>query len=153
MQRTDGFFPLVDNTALEPIEVLRTYKKQPYLEKRFNTQKSILEVAPVFLETPRRIEAMMFLYFIALMLISLIERRIRLEMQARNIDSLPMRPAGMLTKKPTWRTIKDSFHGSASGDNRTIRQGHSYRIERAERTTTTYPGTAESTDHDLYETL
>ena len=110
VQRTDGFFPLVDNTALEPIEVLRTYKKQPYLEKRFNTQKSILEVAPVFLETPRRIEAMMFLYFIALMLISLIERRIRLEMQARNIDSLPMRPAGMRTKKPTWRTIKDSFH-------------------------------------------
>ena len=110
VQRTDGFFPLVDNTTLEPIEVLRTYKKQPYLEKRFNTQKSILEVAPVFLETPRRIEAMMFLYFIALMLISLIERRIRLEMQAQNIDSLPMRPAGMLTKNPTWRTIKDSFH-------------------------------------------
>ncbi len=111
VERTDGFFPLVDNTDLEPIEVLRTYKKQPYLEKRFNTQKSILEVAPVFLKTPRRIEAMMFLYFIALMLISLIERRIRLDMQANNIDRLPMRPAGMQTKTPTWRTIKDSFHG------------------------------------------
>jgi transposase len=109
--RTDGFFPLVDNTDLEPIEVLRTYKKQPYLEKRFNTGKSILEVAPVFLKTPRRIEAMMFLYFIALMLISLIERRIRLDMQAQQIDKLPMRPAGMQTKNPTWRTIKDSFHG------------------------------------------
>jgi transposase len=68
-------------------------------------------VAPVFLETPRRIEAMMFLYFIALMLVSLIERRIRLEMQEQKIDSLPMRPAGMHTKKPTWRTIIDSFHG------------------------------------------
>ena len=111
VERTDGFFPLVDNTDLEPIEVLRTYKKQPYLEKRFNTQKSILEVAPVFLKTPRRIEAMMFLYFIALMLISLIERRIRLDMQTRQIDKLPMRPAGMQTKNPTWRTIKDSFHG------------------------------------------
>ncbi len=110
-QLTDGFFPLVDNTTLAPIEVLSTYKKQPYLEKRFNTHKSILDVAPVFLEAPRRIEAMMFLYFIALMLISLIERRIRLDMQAGNIDSLPMRPSGMQTKKPTWRTIKDSFHG------------------------------------------
>jgi len=110
-QRTDGFFPLVDNTSLDPVEVLRTYKNQPYLEKRFNTQKSVLEVAPVFLETPRRIEAMMFLYFIALMLVSLIERRIRLEMQEQKIDSLPMRPAGMHTKKPTWRTIIDSFHG------------------------------------------
>jgi transposase len=110
-QRTDGFFPLVDNTSLDPVEVLRTYKNQPYLEKRFNTHKSVLEVAPVFLKTPQRIEAMMFLYFIALMLVSLIERRIRLEMQEQKIDSLPMRPAGMHTKKPTWRTIVDSFHG------------------------------------------
>jgi len=110
-QRSDGFFPLVDNTSLAPVEVLRTYKNQPYLEKRFNTHKSVLEVAPVFLKTPQRIEAMMFLYFIALMLVSLIERRIRLEMQEREIDSLPMRPAGMHTKKPTWRTIVDSFHG------------------------------------------
>ncbi len=110
-QRTDGFFPLVDNTSLKPVEVLRTYKDQPYLEKRFNTHKSVLEVAPVFIEKPHRIEAMMFLYFIALMLVSLIERRIRLEMREHNIDSLPMRPAGMHTKKPTWRTIKDSFHG------------------------------------------
>jgi len=110
-QRSDGLFPLVDNTDLEPIEVLRTYKNQPYLEKRFHTHKSVLEVAPVFLQTPRRIEAMVFLYFIALMLVSLIERRIRRQMQACNIDSLPMRPAGMHTKKPTWRTIIDSFHG------------------------------------------
>ena len=110
-QRSDGFFPLVDNTSLAPVEVLRTYKNQPYLEKRFNTHKSVLEVAPVFLKTPQRIEAMMFLYFIALMLVSLIERRIRLEMHAQKIDSLPMRPAGMHTKKPTWRTIVDSFHG------------------------------------------
>ena len=110
-QRTDGLFPLVDNTALEPVGVLRTYKDQAYLEKRFNTHKSVLEVAPVFLEKARRIEAMMFLYFIALMIVSLIERRIRLEMQEHNIDSLPMRPAGMQTKKPTWRTIRDTFHG------------------------------------------
>lgn len=111
VQRTDGFFPLVDNTTLDPTEVLRTYKNQAYLEKRFNTGKSVLEVAPVFLKTPQRIEAMMFLYFVALMLVSLIERRLRMEMQTQTIDSLPMRPAGMHTKKPTWRTIIDSFHG------------------------------------------
>jgi transposase len=109
VQRTDGLFPLVDNTPLDPIEVLRTYKDQPYLEKRFNTHKSVLEVAPVFLEKPRRIEAMMFLYFIALMLVSLIERRIRLEMQQQQIKSLPMRPDGSHTEKPTWRTIRDTF--------------------------------------------
>lgn len=110
-QRTDGLFPLTDNTALDPVEVLRTYKNQPYLEKRFSTKKSVLNVAPVFLNSPRRIEAMMFLYFIALMLVSLIERRMRLEMQEQRIEHLPLRPAGMQTKKPTWRTIMDSFHG------------------------------------------
>ena len=91
--------------------MLRTYKDQPYLEKRFSTKKSVLEVAPVFLERPQRIEAMMFLYFIALLLVSLIERRIRMEMQQRKIDKLPMRPSGMYAKKPTWRTVKDSFEG------------------------------------------
>jgi transposase len=110
-RRSDGLFPLVDNTSLEPIEVLRTYKNQPYLEKRFSTKKSVLEVAPLFLERPQRIEAMMFLYFVALMLVSLIERRIRLQMQERNIEKLPIRPAGMYTKKPTWRAIRDLFDG------------------------------------------
>ena len=110
-QRTDGLFSLTDNTALDPVEVLSTYKNQPYLEKRFSTKKSVLNVAPVFLKSPRRIEAMMFLYFIALMLVSLIERRMRLEMQEQHIERLPLRPAGMQTKKPTWRTIMDSFHG------------------------------------------
>ena len=110
-QRTDGLFPLVDNTSLEPVKVLQTYKDQPYLEKRFNTQKSVLDVAPVFLKKPRRIEAMMFLYFIALMLVSLIERRIRLEMQEQQVESLPMRPDRSHTAKPTWRTIKDTFDG------------------------------------------
>jgi transposase len=110
-RRSDGLFPLVDNTAIEPTEVFYTYKAQPYLERRFYTVKSDLKVAPVFLNKPRRIEAMMFLYFVALMLVSLIERRIRLEMQIQNIESLPLRPAKMQTKKPTWRTIVDSFHG------------------------------------------
>ena len=53
----------------------------------------------------------MFLYFIALMLVSLIERRMRMEMQEQRIERLPLRPAGMQTKKPTWRTIMESFHG------------------------------------------
>ena len=108
-QRTDGLFPMLDNTDLEPIEVLHTYKQQPYLEKRFSDKKTVLEVTPVFLEKPERIEAMMFLYFIALMLISLIERRIRLSMQEQQIKRLPLRPDGSNTEKPTWRTIKDTF--------------------------------------------
>lgn len=106
----DGIFPLVTNTKIEPVEVLKNYKNQPYLEKRFNTLKSVLEVAPVFLKMPHRVEAMLFLYLIALMLIALIERRIRKNMEAQKITALPILPQGMKTKKPTWSNIKFCFN-------------------------------------------
>lgn len=57
---TDGVFPKVSNTDLSASEVLETYKEQPYLEKRHSTFKSVLEVSPIFLKKPERIEAMMF---------------------------------------------------------------------------------------------
>ncbi len=104
--KTDGVFPLVTNTELEAAEVLRNYKNQPFLEKRFNGLKSVLEVAPVFLKKPERIEAMLFLYIIALMLIALMERRIRKNMEEQEMEALPILPQGMKTKKPTWSNIR-----------------------------------------------
>jgi transposase len=97
--RTDGIFPLINNTQLEASDVLRKYKNQPFLEKRMYTKKSILEVAPVFLKKEHRIEAMLFLYFLSLMIVSLIERKIRMNMAAEEIDKLPILPQGMNTKK------------------------------------------------------
>jgi len=107
--RKDGIFPLITNTDLEPCEVLEKYKKQPYLEKRMYTTKSILDVAPVFLKLPHRIEALMFLYFVSLMIVSLIERKIRNSMFEKKIDYIPILPQGMKTKKPTWNNIKYFF--------------------------------------------
>ncbi|MBR9987626.1 MAG: IS1634 family transposase [Desulfosarcina sp.] len=104
--RIDGIFPLITNTDLEPSEVLRKYKRQPFLEKRMYTKKTILEVAPVFIKKEHRIEAMLFLYFVALMIVSLIERRIRMNMASEKIDKLPILPQGMNTKKPTWNNIR-----------------------------------------------
>lgn len=55
----------------------------------------------------------MFLYFIALMLVSLIERRMRREMQEQHIERLPLRPAGMQTKNqlggPSWSRFTASI--------------------------------------------
>ncbi|MFO7644960.1 MAG: IS1634 family transposase [Desulfosarcina sp.] len=104
--RTDGIFPLITNTELESSEVLRKYKGQPFLEKRMYTKKTILEVAPVFIKKEHRIEAMLFLYFLALMIVSLIERKIRMNMASEKIDKLPILPQGMNTKKPTWNNIR-----------------------------------------------
>lgn len=109
-ERCDGLFPLVTNTELIPKEVIQAYKRQIYLEKRMYTKKSILEVAPVFLKKETRIEAMMFLYFIALMIVSLIERNIRLNMEKQNIKQLPILPQGMNTNKPTWNNIRYFFN-------------------------------------------
>ena len=69
----DSIFPLIVNTDIEASEVLKTYKSQPYLEKRMDTVKSILNITPVFLKKQRRIEAITFLYFIALMIVGLME--------------------------------------------------------------------------------
>jgi len=104
--KTDGIFPLITNTLLEASEVLRKYKNQPFLEKRMYTQKTILEVAPVFLKKEHRIEAMLFLYFVALMIVSLIERKIRMNMAKEEIDKLPILPQGMNTKRPTWNNLR-----------------------------------------------
>ncbi len=104
--KTDGIFPLITNTEFEAGEVLRKYKSQPFLEKRMYTQKTVLEVAPVFLKKEKRIEAMLFLYFVALMIVSLIERKIRMNMAKESIEKLPILPQGMNTKKPTWNNIR-----------------------------------------------
>ena len=68
-----------------------------------------MEVAPVFLKKNERIEAMMFLYFIALMIVSLIERNIRQQMAEEQIESLPILPSRMKTKTPTWSNIRYFF--------------------------------------------
>ncbi len=105
----DGIFPLITNAAIEASEVLKAYKNQPYLEKRMYTTKSILNVAPVFLKKPKRIEAITFLYFIALMIVSLMERNIRKNMAEKKVEMLPILPNGMNTKRPTWNNINYFF--------------------------------------------
>jgi transposase len=109
VSKTDGLFPLVTNTDLAAAEVLRKYKTQPFLEKRMYTQKTILEVAPVFLKKEKRIEAILFLYFVALMIVSLLERKIRMNMVQEQITKLPLLPQGMNSKKPTWNNIRYFF--------------------------------------------
>ena len=110
VSREDGLFPLITNNhLLDAAEVLRMYKRQSFLEKRMYTKKSILDVAPVFLKKERRIEAVLLLYFFALMIVSLIERNIRLNMTKTKIEKLPILPQKMNAKKPTWNNIRYFF--------------------------------------------
>ena len=101
---TDGMFPLITNIPdkeLSMKEILLKYKYQPYIEKRHQQFKSVLEAAPVYLKLPHRIEALMFVYFIALLTNALIERELRLSMEKNNILSLPLYPEERDCKYPT----------------------------------------------------
>jgi hypothetical protein len=69
---------------------LEAHKRQPVIEKRFEQAKSVHEIAPVLLENEARVEALFFLYFIALLVQALIERELRLAMARNTIEELPL---------------------------------------------------------------
>ena len=106
----DGIFPLVTNDKQLPeLEVLRAYKRQPLLEKRFEQLKTDFEVAPVYLKSPRRIEALLCVYFFALLVQALVERELRRAMAKDGIGELPLYPEGRPCRAPTTRRVVDVF--------------------------------------------
>jgi transposase len=76
--------------------VFKIYKYQPRIEKRHALLKSTLEVAPVWLKKNTRIEALMFVEFLAQMVAALIEHALHQRMVEKKIThlfSLPERRA------------------------------------------------------------
>ena len=100
----DGIFPLITNIStdqLSPLDLLTTYKYQAFVEKRHEQLKTAAEVVPVNYKTPERIEAFLFLYFIAITLHALLERQVREAMKARDIRSIPLYPEERACRAPT----------------------------------------------------
>jgi len=91
--RADGCFPLITNdTAMTPAEVLAAYRYQPNVERRHHVLKGPQEVAPVYLETPHRIEALLTCHFFAQLAEAIIEREIRTSMRERGLSGIPLYP-------------------------------------------------------------
>ena len=108
--RGDGLFPLVSNVLdLSEQEILWSYKRQPTIEKRFEQLKTDYEVAPVYLKEVRRIQALLCLYFLALLVEALLERELRQAMEREEIESLPLYPEGRACRCPTTRRLLDVF--------------------------------------------
>jgi transposase len=108
--RTDGMFPLISNCRdLSLKEILEAYKFQPKLEKRHEQLKSVQDMAPVWLKNVSRIEALLFLYFVALLVHALLERELRLGMARENVESLPLYPEERLCRAPSTERILDLF--------------------------------------------
>lgn len=68
---------ILDKEKLPDDEFLKVYKGQAGVELNFKWTKNPAAVAPIFLNTPDRILALGFVYLVALMVYTLMERQIR----------------------------------------------------------------------------
>jgi hypothetical protein len=112
--RSDGCFPLITNDeTMSEADLLAAHKYQPNLEKRHAQLKGTQLVAPVFLRSPARIEALLLCHFIAMLVQALIEREIRRAMAAGPADALPLYPEDRACRAPTAARVLEIFSGLA----------------------------------------
>lgn len=108
---TDGCFPLITNDiAMTPAAALAAYRYQPHLERRHHLLKGPQEVAPVYLQTPQRIEALLLCHFLAMLAEALIEREIRASMKAAGLGGIPLYPELRDCPCPSAPRILEIFH-------------------------------------------
>ena len=108
----DGIFPLISNVKeMTAEELLRAYKRQPIIEKRFTHLKTDFAVAPVYLQSVSRIQALLAVYFFVLIVQTLLERELRQAMKREQVESLPLYPEGRACRRPTTRKVLDIFEG------------------------------------------
>jgi transposase len=113
-KRVDGIFPILcTDPLLSAKQALTAYKYQPRLEKRFSQFKSVHHAAPTLFKKVERVEAMMCLFFMALMLQAVIEREVRLKMQNEDIDAIPIYPEHRRACHPTTAKIFDRFYDTS----------------------------------------
>ena len=109
-EREDGVFPLLTNDRkLSATEVLRAYKRQPLLEKRFSQFKTDFAVAPVYLKNVSRIQGLLAAYFFALLVQTLLERELRQAMARAGEPSLPLYPEDRPCTRPTTHRLIEVF--------------------------------------------
>ena len=108
--RSDGMYPLITNCDDLPAgEILLKHKYQPHLEKRHEQLKTVYGVAPAFLKDEGRIEALLLLYFLALLVQALMERQVRASMKTLKLKVLPLYPEDRECPAPTANRIMEVF--------------------------------------------
>jgi transposase len=108
--KVDGIFPILcTDEAITAKAALEAYKYQPRLEKRFCQLKSIHHVVPTLFKRVERIEAIMLVFFLALILQAVIEREVRRQMKVCDIDALSIYSEHRLAYHPTTAKIFERF--------------------------------------------
>ncbi len=114
-RRADGVFPLLCNdSSLSPRQILQAWKYQPRLEKRFEQFKHLHRAAPLLFKRIERVEANMFLFFVALMAQALLERHVRHALSARKAPPLKLYPEDRDAPHVTTSQILKTFSGLSS---------------------------------------
>jgi transposase len=109
-ERDDGVFPLLSNDRqLTAEQVLRAYKRQPLIEKRFSQFKTDFAVAPVYLKDVGRIQGLLAVYFFVLLVQTLLERELRRAMAREKLESLPLYPEDRPCSRPTTYRVIEVF--------------------------------------------
>ena len=103
-QATDGWYGLLTNLdpdQADAAEVLARYKGQEVVERRYGAFKGPLAVAPLFVQSNRRIQALVTVICLALLVFCLVERQVRraiapdLTLQGLYVGQ-PAKPTGRL---------------------------------------------------------
>lgn len=107
LKRQSTFVLATNDLDLSAEEILVEYKTQSSVEKKFQQLKSPHFVNSLYLKKPERVESLVYMILIAMMVLSVIERVVRREMQKE--DAIVIGPGGIKMKRPTLRSIIGIF--------------------------------------------
>ena len=108
----DGVYLLVaggPTASLSAAEVLAEWKGQHKAEHCFRRVNQVFLVAPLFLKTPRRIAALVFLIMVGALVAGLIERQVRRAVAQLQQPIKGLMPEGRDTLRPTVERLFKAF--------------------------------------------
>jgi transposase len=109
-QHLEGVYLLKTNLprpSWPAVKVLRTYREQSQVERRFHHLKGPLAVAPMFLKNPERIAGLLCVLVWALMVLALMERQVRRQLRGQPLYGLY--PENRPSAAPTGPALIECF--------------------------------------------
>ena len=114
-----GYYPLITNKPEESLSIeaaMMAYKKQYKSEHTNRRAKSSYNIEPIYLHTPKRIEAFLFLFKIALQVIVLIQRNARKNIGERDKGLDNFMPNRKDVRNPRTENLLTEFQYVVSGE-------------------------------------
>jgi len=108
LEQACTFILCSNDLTLKAEDLLREYKTQIGVEKKFQQLKSPHFVNSLYLDTPERIEALTYLILISMMVLSVAENVVRREMKAEG--AIIIGPGGIKMKQPSLVAILGVFN-------------------------------------------